>query len=132
MFVCLELIQKHQYLLTKTYLYNAMLCSANTWSAFFWRGFHVRFVVSRNTKKNIGNFWHHCDRNFSKHFKMKPFFHWSQWMYGLMHQTTLIEVIRLRNSMSNLTFPQNFRLFSLLLRKGEYIFANQFIVNEML
>ena len=32
-----------------------------------------------------------------------------------MHQTTLIEVIRLRNSMSNLTFSQNFRLFSLLL-----------------
>ena len=32
-----------------------------------------------------------------------------------MHQTTLIEVIRLRSSMSNLTFSQNFCLFSLLL-----------------
>jgi hypothetical protein len=32
-----------------------------------------------------------------------------------MPQTTLIKVIRLRNSMSNLTFSQNFRLFSLLL-----------------
>ena len=31
-----------------------------------------------------------------------------------MHQTTLVEVIRLRNSMSNVTFSQNFRLFSLL------------------
>ena len=31
-----------------------------------------------------------------------------------MHLTTLIEVIRLSNSMSNLTFSQNFRLFSLL------------------
>ena len=36
-------------------------------------------------------------------------------MYRFMHQTTLIEVIRLSNSMSNLTFSQNFRLFSLLL-----------------
>ena len=32
-----------------------------------------------------------------------------------MPQTTVIKVIRLRNSMSNLTFSQNFRLFSLLL-----------------
>ena len=32
-----------------------------------------------------------------------------------MHQTLLIKVIRLRNSMSNLTFSQNFCLFSLLL-----------------
>ena len=32
-----------------------------------------------------------------------------------MPQTTLNKVIRLRNSMSNLTFSQNFRLFSLLL-----------------
>ena len=36
-------------------------------------------------------------------------------MYRFMHQTTLIEVIRLRNSMSNLTFSQNFRLFFFLL-----------------
>ena len=36
-------------------------------------------------------------------------------MYRFMHQTTLIEVITLRNSMSNLTFSQDFRLFSLLL-----------------
>ena len=36
-------------------------------------------------------------------------------MYRFMHQTTLIEVIRHRNSMSNLTFSQNFCLFSLLL-----------------
>ena len=32
-----------------------------------------------------------------------------------MHQTILIKVIRLRNSMSNLTFSQNFCRFSLLL-----------------
>ena len=32
-----------------------------------------------------------------------------------MPQNTLIKVIRLRNSMSNLTFSQTFRLFSLLL-----------------
>ena len=32
-----------------------------------------------------------------------------------MPQTTLIKVIRLRNSMSDLTFSQIFRLFSLLL-----------------
>ena len=32
-----------------------------------------------------------------------------------MHQTTLIEVIRLKNSLSNLTFLQKFCLFSLLL-----------------
>ena len=38
-----------------------------------------------------------------------------EYIYWFMHQTTLIEVIRLRNSMSNLTFSQNFRLFSFLL-----------------
>ena len=32
-----------------------------------------------------------------------------------MHQSSLIKVIRLRNSISNLTFSQNFRLFRLLL-----------------
>jgi hypothetical protein len=31
-----------------------------------------------------------------------------------VHQTTLIEAIRLRNSMPNLTFSQKFCLFSLL------------------
>ena len=38
---------------------------------------------------------------------MKPFFHWSLWMYWFMHQTSLIRAIRLRKMTNQWHFCQH-------------------------
>ena len=54
-------------------------------------------------KTSLANNWRSFSSSYSalrskllKSFKMKPFFHWSQWMYWFMHQTSLIKVIKHR------------------------------------
>ena len=55
---------------------------------------------------------------------MKPFFHWSQKMLWFIHQISQITFIRLRNTMSNMTFSKTFQPFCLfwfaLSRAGEW------------